>query len=135
LPFVLDASVTASWLFPDEQHPAALEARRRTLGESVLVPLHWWFEIRNTLLFAERRGRISERLTSVALDQLSRLPIEVAPQPNDNDVLALARRHHLTFYDAAYLELAFREHIALATLDGALRAAAVAEAVEVISGD
>lgn len=98
------------------------------------MPLHWWFEVCNTLLFAERRGRISERLTSAALDQLSRLPVEVAPQSDGTSVFALARRHRLTFYDAAYLELAFRKHVGLATLDVELRTAAASEGVELVGG-
>jgi len=130
--FVLDASVTISWFFPDEQHPDASEAWRRSATEEVSVPLHWWFEVRNTLLLGERRGRISERHTSIALDRLSRLPIIIAPRPNDVDVLALARRHRLTFYDAAYLELAQREQMDLATLDLQLATAARREHVEVI---
>jgi predicted nucleic acid-binding protein len=66
------------------------------------------------------------------LDFLRGLPIEIAPLPEELAVLSLARRHQLSFYDAAYLELAQRERIALATLDRALARAAVAEGVELI---
>jgi predicted nucleic acid-binding protein len=131
--FVLDASVTASWFFPDEQLNGA-EAWQRSANEDAVVPLHWWFEIRNTLLFGERRGRLSQQQTLVALDRLSRLAIAVAPRPQEADVFALARRHRLTFYDATYLELAVRERLPLATLDHDLAAAAVAQDVELIGG-
>ena len=133
--FVLDAAVTASWLFPDEDHPDAREAWRRSATEDVTVPLHWWFEVRSIMLIGERRGRISEILVTHSLGRLSLLPILEAPKPSDADVLGLARRHRLTFYDAAYLELALREHIALATLDLQLAAAARAERIEVVVGD
>jgi predicted nucleic acid-binding protein len=58
--------------------------------------------------------------------------IEFAPLPVAGAVFVLARRHHLTFYDASYLELAMRERIALATLDQALARAAIAEGVPLI---
>jgi predicted nucleic acid-binding protein len=132
--FVLDASVAVSWFFPDEEQAEASEARRRA-SEGMLVPLHWWFEVRNGLLFGERRGRISEELTLVALDRLSRLPINAAPRPQEANVFALARRHGLTFYDAAYLELAKRERIPLATLDDGLADAARAEQVALIEAN
>ena len=133
MPFVLDASVAASWLFPDEDHPDAAAALARLEAEDAFVPPHWWFEIRNTLLIGERRGRMTEQRTSYSLYQLSRMRIRGAPQPDETDVFALARRYRLTFYDATYLELAQRHDIALATLDYDLADAARSEHVEVIT--
>jgi len=133
VPFVLDASVSVSWLFPDEDHPDAAEALRRIEFEDALVPPHWWFELRNSMLVAERRGRSDEERTTYALARLSRMRLLYAPQPQEADVFALARRHRLTFYDAVYLELAQRHDIPLATLDPALAAAARIEQVGVIS--
>jgi predicted nucleic acid-binding protein len=130
--FVLDASVTASWFLPDEDGRDALEAWDRSATEEVWVPLHWWFEVRNTMLMGERRQRISDLLTANALDRLSLLPITVEPRPDETEVLDLARRHRLTFYDAVYLELARRKEAALATLDGDLIAAARAERVPLV---
>jgi predicted nucleic acid-binding protein len=130
--FVLDASVTASWFLPDENDRDALEAWDRSETEEVWVPLHWWFEVRNTMLMGERRGRISETLTSQSLNRLSVLPITVEPQPDESEVLNLARRHRLTFYDAVYLELARRKKAPLATLDGDLVAAARAERIPLV---
>jgi predicted nucleic acid-binding protein len=131
--FVLDASVAASWLFPDEDHPDAREAWRRAAAEDVVVPLHWWFEVRNILLVGERRQRISEDLITYCLERLSLLPIIEAPKPSDADVFQLARRRRLTLYDAVYLELAQREDIALATLDLQLAAAAREEGVDILA--
>jgi predicted nucleic acid-binding protein len=131
MPFVLDASVAANWFLPDE--PAlALTAWERIATDQALVPLHWWFEVRNITLVAERRERIPARLTAIVFDRLTRLRLVFAPRPDDARVLELARRRRLTFYDAAYLELAHRENVPLATLDGALRAAAQAERVPLI---
>jgi len=130
--FVLDASVTASWFLPDENDRDAWEAWRRSETEDVWVPLHWWFEVRNTMLMGERRNRISRALTSHALDRLSVLPITVEARPDGGAVFDLARRHGLTFYDAVYLELAQRRKTALATLDSALIAAARTERVPLV---
>jgi predicted nucleic acid-binding protein len=131
MPFVVDASVAANWLLPGEE-PEALEAWRRITDDPALVPQHWWFEVRNVLLTAERRQRISPNSTTAILDRLARIRITFVAQPNDGSVFVLARRHHLTFYDGAYLELAMREQIALATLDLALAAAAEREGVALV---
>jgi predicted nucleic acid-binding protein len=131
MPFVVDASVTANWLLPDEQ-PEAMEAWRRIASDPALVPLHWWFEVRNILATAERHGRISRQSTDYVLDRASRLRVTLMPLPNDRAVLDLARQRRLTFYDAAYLELAQREGVALATLDRALTRAAQAEGIPLV---
>jgi len=132
VPFVLDASVAACWFFPDEVHPVASHAWLVIHEDNGLVPAHWWFEVRNTMLMGERRGRSTELNTRFALDRLSRMTIRHMPVPPDADVLVLARRHRLTFYDAVYLELAQREGLALATLDNELAKAARAEDVRLI---
>ena len=130
--FVLDSSVTASWFLPEENDQDALEAWTRSEREPTWVPLHWWFEVRNTMLIGERRRRISEMLTTRALERLSVLPISIESRPDDGPVFDLARRHRLTFYDAAYLELAVRRKMALATLDRDLIAAATAEHIAIV---
>ena len=131
--FVLDASVPISWFFPDEHHTHEEAAWRRIARESAIVPIHWWFEIRNSMLVAERRGRMSQASVSRALDRLSTLRITTAPRPKDKGVFAIARGHRLTFYDAVYLELAHRESVALATLDGELIKAARVEGVPIVA--
>ena len=132
LPYVLDASVAACWCFHDEHDPRADAAFDLLDNDRALVPLHWWFEVRNVVLLGERRQRISESHAIGFLDRLQRSPIELAALPDQVGVLALARRHHLSFYDATYLELAQRRRIALATLDHELAAAAQAEGVTLV---
>ena len=129
--FVMDASVTASWCFPDETAPAADRAFSHIAGEKAVVPAHWWFELRNVLLVGERRRRLEPRQTRQFLRLLRDLDIETDRAPDEAVTFDLARTHNLTFYDAAYLELAVR-HGALASLDGALVDAAVLEGVVVI---
>ena len=124
MPFVLDASIAACWAFEDENHPAAALALERIRTDEVLVPGIWWFEVRNTLVVNERRGRLSEADTAIFLRGLSRLGVTIDRAPEESAVLALARTHRLSVSDASYLELAQRERLPLATLDHDLRKAA-----------
>jgi predicted nucleic acid-binding protein len=132
--FVLDASVTACWAFDDEDHPGASLAFDRMRAEEGVVPGLWWLEVRNILIVNERRRRIAESDTAAFLLSLSRLRIRVDRVPDENGVLRLARAHRLSVYDAAYLELAQREGLPLATLDADLRKAAADEGVALVSG-
>jgi predicted nucleic acid-binding protein len=127
MPFVLDASVAAFWAFEDEDHPVAALALERVRTDEARVPSLWWFEVRNTLIVNERRGRLTESDTAAFLRGLARLNVTVDRSPDEADVLMLARRRQLTVYDAAYLELARRERLPLATLEAALATAARAE--------
>lgn len=129
MPLVIDSSIAAAWILPDERTPAALQARGQVILEGGLVPAHWWYEIRNTLLMAERRNRTTEALNTLALSTLTQMPIVPTHPPDDATIFAVARRHRLTFYDAAYLELASREKLALATLDLELARAAAVDGV------
>jgi predicted nucleic acid-binding protein len=133
MPFVLDASVAACWAFDDEDHPVAALALERIRADEARVPSLWWFEVRNTLIVNERRGRLTESDTAAFLRGLVRLRVTLDRSPKEGDVLALARHRGLTVYDAAYLELARREGAPLATLDAALAAAARVELVPVLS--
>lgn len=132
MPLVIDASVVAAWHFPDERSAEGDSIMTRLESDSARMPILWWFEVRNVLLIGERRRRTLREHSERFLDFLRGLPIEIAPLPDELTVLRLARRHQLSFYDAAYLELAQRESIALATLDRALARAAVAEGVPLI---
>ena len=67
MPFVVDASMAASWLLPDEKRPEAGRAYARLAEDEALVPHLWWYEIRNLFIVAERRGRIDSEQTRVAL--------------------------------------------------------------------
>jgi predicted nucleic acid-binding protein len=132
MPFVLDASVTACWAFEDENEAAAEDALDRLSFDDALVPALWWFEIRNALIVSERRQKKTAAQTKSFLDVLARMPIVVDPSPDGPGLLDLARKHGLTVYDAAYLELAMRRREPLATLDRKLAAAARAESIALI---
>jgi predicted nucleic acid-binding protein len=131
--FVLDASVTACWAFPDEQHADADLAFYRIRSEEAVAPALWWFEVRNILVVNERRGRIGLQDSTAFLLLLSKLPVRIDREPGQDSVLRLARTHRLSVYDGAYLELAQRERLPIATLDDALRKAASSEGVSLIS--
>ena len=132
MPFVLDASIALAWAFADEDDPRATAALARIRTDEALVPSIWWFEIRNTLVVNERRGRLAEADTAAFLRTLARFAVTIDRQPGEAEVFALARQHRLTVYDAAYLELARRDSVPLATLDRELIAAARAERVPLL---
>lgn len=129
--FVIDASIVVAWAFK-EPHATAERALVLIKAEEAIVPALWWYELRNVLVRGERQGRLTERETSRFLRDISRLAITIDSLPNETQVLTLARRHRLTVYDAAYLELAGRETLPLATLDEELATAAQAEQVALI---
>lgn len=131
--FVLDASITACWCFPDEQSAVADTAMQRLLEDEALVPALWPLEIRNILVVSERRGRIETADADAFLRDLDRLPIRVRHDTDLRALVALARKHQLTSYDAAYLDLAMRTSATLATLDGSLVRAALEEGVKLIA--
>ncbi len=132
MPFVIDASIAACWLLPDEHDPVADAARARAAGDELIAPAVWWFEVRNLLVTNEKRGRIDAAHTAKALALLAGLRVPLDQSPDETILLALARKHRLSVYDAAYLELALRERIPLATLDRQLAAAANAEQIGTI---
>ena len=132
MPFVLDASIPACWILQDEEDPRADAAFARIKRDEAVVPALWWFEIRNILVVSERRKRITESETGVFLRDLAGLRVRVDRQPEEKVVLRLARTRGPSVYDAAYLELALRAAIPLATLDAELAAAARAEGSRLI---
>ncbi len=127
MPFVIDASIVAAWALLDEDSSRATEALERLRVDPALAPALLFFEVRNVLLVNERRGRLTEAQSAEFLRALSRLPIRIDQSPDETQLMMLARRHRLTVYDAAYLELALRERLPLATLDARLDAAMRAE--------
>ncbi len=131
--FVLDASVSAVWALADESAPMADIAEKRLKTETALVPRLWWYEIRNLLIVCERRQRITADNTAVFLDFVSALPIQIEQVEDDKTVLQLARQNKLSFYDAAYLAVALRHQVPLATLDKPLVAAAQAAGVPLLT--
>src|SRR4051812_5762197 len=131
--FVLDASIALCWAFADEEHPIAAAALDRLEAGDAKVPGVWWFEVRNALVVNERRGRLNEAETAAFLRNLAQLAIHIDHEPAEASLLALARQHRLSVYDSAYLELAQRQGLLLATLDTALRQAAEAVGVPLLA--
>jgi predicted nucleic acid-binding protein len=136
VPFVLDASVAMAWCFEDETSLATEAALDRLADDPAVVPSLWEFEVGNVLLVAERRGRLNEFEAARFLELLERLPINIDLAPIDIGALVAAgRRHELSAYDAAYLVLAERDGIPLATQDETLRSAARRAGVPLIGDD
>ena len=134
--FVLDASVAVAWCFDDESTPAAWALLDRLRTAPGHVPTLWELEIGNILLGAERRRRITQARAVSFLGILGELDIRVDPDLPGRafrDVLPIARAHHLTTYDATYLELAMRLGLPLATKDAALIRAANAVRVKTLA--
>jgi predicted nucleic acid-binding protein len=100
--------------------------------DEVVVPAVWWFEVRNLVVTGERHGRMDPTGTATFLADLETLSIRIDRAPVSDAVLALARAHRLTVYDAAYLELAGRLDAPLAPLDRKLAAAARAAGVPLV---
>jgi predicted nucleic acid-binding protein len=126
--FVLDCSVTMAWFFHGESTPATdLLLDQLQSGGRAVVAGHWTLEVGNTLMMGERRKRCSTADSSQFISILDSLEIEPDRETGNRavaDTLALARSQNLTLYDAAYLELAMRRKLPLATLDTDLRKAA-----------
>ena len=135
--FVIDASATLPWCLKDEESAWTISLLRRlSTGDRIIVPAHWPTEVLNGLLMATRRKRIPGGRAALFWDQLAILPIAVesALTPEQaKSALALCDQHGLIIYDAAYLELAKRKVLPLATLDDALIKAAASEAVSLIA--
>ncbi len=132
---VCDCSVSAAWCLADETSAAADEVLALAAGAEILVPAIWPAEMANVFWAAERRGRISAVDADAALAALGRLPIRVDPGAPDSAqrLLVLARAQGVSAYDAAYLELALRQGLPLATLDRRLGDAARAAGVEMVT--
>ncbi|UWM82961.1 type II toxin-antitoxin system VapC family toxin [Rhizobium sp. SRDI969] len=129
MPFVVDASVAAAWLLVDEESRTAEEALSFLETEDALVPDLFWHEIRNILLTAERRKRISNEDVLACLMRLTSLPLRTVSSEDHLPILRLAGKYQLSVYDAAYLALAVAENVSLATLDARLERAASAESL------
>ncbi len=131
--FVIDPSVALAWLLPDETSARADAVRAAVEnGADAWIPVHWRLEIGNGLLMAERRGRITAEQVAQALSLVNALPFEEDGETAEQipaRTLTLARKHGLTIYDAAYLELAQRRGAILSTFDEHLLKAAAKEKI------
>lgn len=134
--FVLDNSVVVAWVL--DEGSAAADAIVSSLVEAdAVAPSIWPLEFANAMLSAERRKRVTEAEASQARDIVAGLGIKVVadhPARVLHEVLALARQHELTVYDASYLDLAIRERLPLASLDQRLVDAARRRGVEILVG-
>lgn len=134
--FALDASVALKWFLEDESdRKYSLEILARLSEQRAVVPVLWFYEIRNGLVMAYRRKRITLEQADGFLTRLKTLPIDAAQEEPTQilDLPALARTHELTTYDAAYLALASRLNLPLATTDSGLRRSAAAAGVPLVT--
>ena len=132
---VVDASVTLAWIFTKERTLPVQKILDRLIDEQAFVPAIWRLEIANGLQMSVRRGRIDAATRDTALRGLALLNITTDPDTDNfawSTTLSLAEQHRLTLYDAAYLELALRLGLPLATLDRDLRSAGDAVGVTLL---
>ena len=136
--FVLDNSVALTWCFEDERTPVTTTLLHRVGETGATVPQHWPLEALNGLMVAERRKRLDGVRRAYLARFLRDLPIKLDPETTIQLWTAtqrLAERFRLTIYDAAYLELAHRLSLPLATLDQELRTAGTALGVPLLGSD
>jgi len=132
---VLDSSVALAWVYADEVTEAVRLVFKEVAQSGAWVPGIWRLEVANILEVGVRRGRHDSAFRDSTLADLAILPIQTDPETDRNawgGTVDLAERHRLTLYDAAYLELALRRELPLATLDRDLRVAANAEKVRLL---
>lgn len=137
--FVLDASVAFSWCFPGdptENTPYSRRILSKLATDDAVVPEIWGFEIANVIFVAfNKRKRISQKQIDEYLHLLRALPIRV--ESNDlwiNVALeSQARKWNLSAYDTAYIDLALRKKLPIATTDDSLKLAAAAEGIQVLA--
>ena len=133
--FIVDASVTLAWCFSDETSAVADLALDRLEHDEAIAPGIWPLEVANGLRTAERRGRLALADLARVRDLLLSLPVQVEGvelRAALGEVTEIARSLELTAYDAAYLALAARRGLALATVDDRLRRASVAAGVALV---
>lgn len=129
---VLDSSIALCWYFQDQADPYADGVAKQLISAEALVPSLWPLEVANAVLMGERRNRSTQADAQRWIAVLETLPITLDSETAARawkDTLTLARAHKLSAYDAAYLELALREGLPIATLDPKLKAAAQAVGV------
>lgn len=132
---VVDASLALTWALPDEASTYGDTLLQRVAASGAVVPGLWFHEVANGLLMATKRGRCTTAQRMAFVEALLRLPIEVEPPSGRialDEHVATAERFGLTAYDAAYLDLAMRRGLPLASQDKAMRQAAAKAGVRVL---
>lgn len=132
---VLDCSTAIAWVYSEETTDAVHHVFELLSQTGAWVPGLWRLEVANVLEMGARRGRHRLDFRDLTLADLAQLPIQVDIETDRHawgETLSLAERHHLTLYDAAYLELAMRRNLPLATLDEDLRQAGRSEKVRLL---
>jgi predicted nucleic acid-binding protein len=132
---VLDASLALTWCFEDERRDDTEMIGLRILDEGAVVPTLFHLELASAMISGEKRGQINAAQIDVRLASIASMPIEVDFETSRKAwtmTLSLARANGLTPYDAAYLELALRLGAEVASLDDALREAAIRHGLTVI---
>lgn len=133
MPFVLDNSVVSGWYLANQTTAYTDAIAERLERDRARVPSIWELELVNVLRTACIRQRMAAERAQRVVSQIRSLPIEVDREPVPcSELLALSLRFGLSSYDAAYLELALRGQVPIATQDEALRAAALAAGVGVV---
>ena len=134
--FVVDASVAVAWVHPAQSTPQSRMLLAAVYdGATVEVPALWPLEISNALVVLVRRRKLLEAQRQTALAALQELVVKLDYEMSSlafTRLAALASEHHLSVYDAAYLELAQRRKLPLACKDGPLRAAAARASIHVL---
>ena len=130
--FVLDASATLAFVFPDERDANAVALARSLRTRRACAPTIWQWEVENAIVTAERAGRLTSERATALLEDLAALPIEL--RESRHGYLASARRFKLSVYDALYLELAQRLQLPLVSRDRALRHAARQLGLQAVTG-
>ena len=129
---VVDSSIAVSWILADENSPIARKALAVVAQQGMIVPGIFWYEFRNTLIVNERRGRLQLSESEQALAVIAAIDPQIADSHSETELLRLARTHHMSVYDAAYVELAFRQNLELATLDEKMSIAAAKEGIPTV---
>jgi len=135
--WVIDSSIALAWALPDETSKGAERFLSQILvGNIFWVPALWWYEMANALLMAQRRKRLTEAERIRLIELYRKLPVQT-DMTLDPDIISrfhtLAIEYNLSAYDTAYLELAQRRGLGLATVDRQLRSAAQKAGVKVVS--
>jgi predicted nucleic acid-binding protein len=135
---VIDASVALAWCFPDEASEYADGVLVALEGRAILVPALWSVEITNAVLMAERRKQVKQpeiRRFVELLDALTVIMDSLSVTESVSNILPIAREYGLSAYDAAYLDVAVRHAVPLATLDSALQKGGRKAGIEILKGN